>query len=229
MTKWWLGLLGWLAMVWLVACSPGGPDVAAIIPTERPTPTLGEVAAHPTELGSRTATLATSRPGATLQPTVILEPTSESAPAVGLLRLVDRLDDPLGYCVDVSGFGVNLQLDAPLQAHTCKPGSDDQLFAQLGGGLRLERHGRCLVAGATVDGSSVGVAQCDAGAAGQRFGLDADGEIRLVAADGSALCVGVAGGSGEPAGGRNHLRRDLKLHVCDEAKPNLIRWELVKQ
>ena len=28
---------------------------------------------------------------------------------------------------------------------------------------------------------------------------------------GLTLCVGVAGGAGEPAGGRNHLRRDLVL------------------
>lgn len=51
--------------------------------------------------------------------------------AAGLLRLADNLDDPQGYCVDVAGFGANIRLDASLQAHTCKPGSDDQMFAPI--------------------------------------------------------------------------------------------------
>ena len=42
--------------------------------------------------------------------------------------LRDPLDEPEFYCVDVAGFGNNLNLNSPLQAHTCKPGADDELF-----------------------------------------------------------------------------------------------------
>ena len=42
--------------------------------------------------------------------------------------LRDPLDEPEFYCVDVAGFGSNLNLNSPLQAHTCKPGADDELF-----------------------------------------------------------------------------------------------------
>lgn len=45
-----------------------------------------------------------------------------------LIQLVDPLDEPEFYCVDVPGFQDNLRTDRPLQAHTCKPGAADELF-----------------------------------------------------------------------------------------------------
>lgn len=69
--------------------------------------------------------------------------------------LEDPLDEPEFYCVDVAGFGANLNLNGPLQAHICKP---------------------------------------------------------------------VAGGEGQPAGGRSHLRRDLLLAPCADVAPSLSRW-----
>ena len=58
-----------------------------------------------------------------------------STPAVsmadmGLLRTAHPLDEARGYCLDIAGFGATLRLDDPLQAHTCKYGSelDDQRF-----------------------------------------------------------------------------------------------------
>jgi hypothetical protein len=44
-----------------------------------------------------------------------------AAPA--LLRTVEPLDEPRGYCLDISGSGPTLDLEAPLQAHTCKGSS----------------------------------------------------------------------------------------------------------
>ena len=41
-----------------------------------------------------------------------------------LLQLVDALDEPEYYCVDVPGFGRSLNLQSALMAHTCKPGAD---------------------------------------------------------------------------------------------------------
>ena len=153
--------------------------------------------------------------------------------AAGLLRLADNLDDPEGYCVDVAGFGANIRLDAPLQAHTCKPGSDDQMFAPIasddGGVIRLVEYERCLEVSAMESGAALIVTKCDAGAASQRFAFDDEGRLHLVPTDGPALCVGIAGGSGEPAGGRNHLRRDLGMYECESAEPGLIEWELVTQ
>ena len=151
----------------------------------------------------------------------------------GLLRLADNLDDPQGYCVDVAGFGANIRLDAPLQAHTCKPGSDDQMFAPIapadGGGIRLVEYERCLAAAMAESGAEINVVGCDAGVVNQRFNLDSNGRVQLALPDGPGLCLGIAAGQGEQAGGRDHLRRDLLLYDCDSADSALITWELAEQ
>jgi len=43
---------------------------------------------------------------------------ASAAPA--MLRAAEALDEPRGYCLDISGVGPTLDLEAPLQAHTCK-------------------------------------------------------------------------------------------------------------
>ena len=223
MTTWPVWLLGMLVAASLFGCTADQSNDVDSSRAEEPAQAGGAPTPHAAaEPLSHVATEAPPPPTAT-QP-----PTEAPEAATDLLRLVDFLDDPLGYCVDVPGFGANLRLDAPLQAHTCKPGSDDQLFAQIdGGGMRLTRHDRCLTADNPAHGSAVRVATCEAGEASQGFRLDAEGRLRLRTDDGSTLCLGVAGGSGEPAGGRNHLRRDLVLYDCDEADPSLAIWELV--
>ena len=209
-----------LAVAWLIACSADPSRPAEITPTERGERVVNPSAAPPA--GSSGPTLTPSAPTPT-QP-------APPVPATGLLRLADFLDDQEGYCIDVAGFGANLMLDAPLQAHTCKPRSDDQLFSLVDGkGIRLDRHGRCLMAVEVAPDSAVGVSPCDAADAGQDFRLGNDGRIRIQSAEEQALCVGVAEGAGEPAGGRNHLRRDLMLYGCDEADRSLITWTLVEQ
>ena len=239
MRVWILAVWVALAAAWLFACTEDVPDASEVIATEPPTRDTSAATAVPTETPIPTPTLTTLRPTSAPVPFTPTPPQppppprqaeSRASSAPGLLRLEDFLDDPLGYCVDVAGFGANLRLDAPLQAHTCKPGSDDQLFSQRGDdGIRLERHDRCLSASAATAGSAVEVVTCDADAADQNFRLDGDGRVELLTADGSALCLGVAGGAGEPAGGRNHLRRDLVLYRCSEADGSLITWELVAQ
>ena len=172
---------------------------------------------------------------ATIEPTATANPTlaAPTAMPAGLLRLRDDLDDPQGYCVDVAGFGANIRLNAPLQAHTCKPGSDDQLFTPIdavhGGGFRLVVYDRCLAAAIAEPGATVSVAECDSNAATQGFSLADDGRVQLALPDSPALCLGVAGGFGEPAGGRNHFRRDLMLYDCKAADPSLLTWRLAEK
>ncbi|MDA0349915.1 MAG: hypothetical protein O3C43_22380 [Verrucomicrobia bacterium] len=46
-----------------------------------------------------------------------------------MIRLIDPLDEPEFYCVDIPGFRENVQLEAPLMAHTLKRfGSADEMF-----------------------------------------------------------------------------------------------------
>ena len=194
------------------------PTIAVPVPTDTAVPTL-------TPIDTSTPTLGP-------WPTATNIQTATATPA-GLLRLADNLDDPQGYCVDVAGFGANIRLNAPLQAHTCKPGSDDQLFrptdAAHGGGFRLVVYDRCLAAAIAEPGAMVSVAECDSNTATQGFSLADDGRVQLALPDSPALCLSVAGGYGEPAGGRNHLRRDLILQDCKDADLSLITWDLVEK
>ena len=66
-----------------------------------------------------------------------------------LIQLIDPLDEPEFYCVDVPGFGSNLHLGAALMGHTCKPGAEDELFAVNQpnvGNLFMPAYDRCLQA-----------------------------------------------------------------------------------
>ena len=140
-------------------------------------------------------------------------------PSESLVMLEDPLDEPEFYCVDVAGFGANLNVNSPLQAHTCKPGADDEMFAfnrPAQGQLYLVEHDRCLEA----DEGNVYVRSCSESSL-QRFTYGEDKTFRL---EGEDLCLSVAGGEGQQAGGRSHLRRDLLLSACAEVEPNLSRW-----
>ena len=138
-----------------------------------------------------------------------------------LLQLIAPLDEPEFYCVDVLGFRDSLRLDRPLQAHTCKPGADDEIFRfnqPAEGQLLMPAYDLCMEA----EGDLVYIRTC-ADSPAQRFRHDADGAIRT--GDGQ-LCLAVAPGDGEPAGGRSHLRRDLRLVPCAGAERYLSRWIL---
>ena len=135
--------------------------------------------------------------------------------------LQDPLDEPEFYCVDVAGFGNSLNLNAPLQAHTCKPGADDELFIfnhPGPGQFSMDAYDVCLEAGEGV----LYVRACS-DSQNQRFELSGDGLLRLRDSD---LCVAVQSGEGQPAGGRSHVRRDLLLQDCASVEQNLSRWTL---
>lgn len=225
-----------LAMAVFTACAQD-PAISAPPAGTEPAETAETVVGAPTPmLAARLTKMPTDTPipEPTPTPTAAVVPTPvETTLAVGLLRLADNLDDPQGYCVDVAGFGANIRLDAPLQAHTCKPGANDQLFAPLwpaeNGGFRLVEYQRCLAVSEMESRATLVVSDCNIDVENQRIVLNREGHLLLASVVGSKLCVGVASGKGEPAGGRSHLRRDLALYDCDGADPSLIRWELVNR
>jgi hypothetical protein len=138
-----------------------------------------------------------------------------------LIQLIDPLDEPEFYCVDVRGFGSGSQTDRSLQAHTCKPGREDELFLvnrPAEGQLSMPAYELCLEA----EGDSVYIRACSDSAA-QQFTLRSDGTVRT--SEGQ-LCLSVASGEGEQVGGPSHLRRDLLLVDCAEGQRHLARWIL---
>lgn len=145
--------------------------------------------------------------------------------AEGLIELVDPLDEPERYCVDVPGFRNRLNLNAPLMAHTCKPGAADEIFAinkPSSGQLYMPAYDRCASAESDQPGAQVFLKPCDSSPS-QRFSFDSSGKIRLAT---GSVCLAVAGGAGQPTGGPSHLRRDLTLESCESVEASLSKWKL---
>ena len=153
----------------------------------------------------------------------------EEPPSPTLIQLVDPLDEPEFYCVDVPGFRASLNLEGALTAHTCKPAADDELFTvghPLAGNLYMPAYDRCVEADGTTDGADLYLKAC-ADEPLQRFSFN-DGQLRLEPAAGSArntaYCLAVDADDGQPTGGPSHVRRDLFLTPCADADPSLTRW-----
>jgi acetyl esterase len=153
-------------------------------------------------------------------------PVANAAPA--LLRAVHSLDEPRGYCLDIPGSGPNLDLAAPLQAHTCKARDsiDDQLFEATSQN-QIRTHERCMAVAALDSGQPL-VLQACADTRLQRWQL-ADGGLRP--AGRPELCVALAAERGEPWGTPRlispaYRRQALALAPCDatDAPRRAFRW-----
>lgn len=148
----------------------------------------------------------------------------DSAKSGGLIRLVDALDEPEFYCIDLAGWGEHLQLDDPLQAHTCKVRNNaDQLFELADNRLLVSAYDRCLQvagsSGVTLPGSAVLARPCSAENPLQNFGFEAG---KILVGD-TGYCLG-AGEESEEASGPSHLWRTLTVVDCSSS-PALTSWQ----
>jgi len=147
-----------------------------------------------------------------------------------LLRAVDALDEPRGYCVDIPGSGPTLDLEAPLQGHTCKfrDAIADQLFEEAAGQrIQASEYERCLAVEALERGRPLLLRACTDSRL-QRWRL-ANG--RLSPAARTELCVALGAARGEvwgtpPLITPAYRRQTLALAACDEAQAKLqaFRW-----
>ena len=162
---------------------------------------------------------------------VVLSPATGFADA-GLLRTVHSLDDARGYCLDIRGEGATLQLDNPLQAHTCKYGGpiDDQRFERTAtGAIRAPIYDRCLAVASLETGAGLLMRPC-ASAPTQQWSM-AWG--RISPASRPDLCISLSVEKGTPAGtpaliSPVYHRRDVALDRCDDSKEGTqsFRWSL---
>lgn len=144
-----------------------------------------------------------------------------------LTRLVDPLDDPGHYCIDVVGFGSGARFRDALQAHTCKAADNrDQQFTQRTqtGQLYMEEYRLCLQPENLAPGSELYLRECSDSPL-QSFDFFGDGTIRVGEAGPGQLCLAVAPGDGEVIN-PIHMRRDLSIEACDATEPNLMEWLL---
>jgi arylformamidase len=160
---------------------------------------------------------------------VAINPAASYADA-GLLRTIDAPDEPRGYCIDIAGPPARVQLDGPLQAHTCKYGEplDDQRWERTAdGAIRAPRYDRCLAATALEPGAKLLVRPCSS-APEQRWTMT---WARLSPASKPELCIAVAGDKGEPVGTDFWLspvyhERAIGLERCTDARAvsQSFRW-----
>ena len=162
-----------------------------------------------------------------LFPLIPLAIHGESSPV--MIRLVDPLDEPEFYCVDVPGFRQNVQLKAPLMAHTLKRfGSADEMWTMdypNKGQIYASEYGLCIEAASAESGAALMLKE-PSDSPLQRFVFTEEGFILLK----SHLKLGfaVAPGKGDKAGGPSHLRRDMSLMDIAKIDTALKTWKLVK-
>lgn len=143
-----------------------------------------------------------------------------------LIVLVDPLDEPEFYCFDLAGWGQNLQLDDPLQAHTCKTrNAGDQMFHFEDNRLKVSTQDLCVqVAGSTgrtLAGSAVLARPCVEDNPLQDLSFGDDGKVYVGETD---FCIGV-GTVSAAAGGPSHLWRALNVTYCESHDDNLLTWQ----
>ena len=160
------------------------------------------------------------------------EPTQEPGPG-RFIKLVHPLDEPEFYCVDVPGAGRGVNLQAALQAHTCKPlaEADDELFT-LGypgdGQIYMAAYDLCIEADESASGAFLHLRPCSDTPL-QRLVNTRDGPIHLESDTQWVFCLSVAAGEGVPTGGPSHLRRDLALNSCGDPGSPLSTWRVTNR
>lgn len=152
---------------------------------------------------------------------------SDSAAIAGLIRLLDPLDEPDYYCLDVPGAGFSLNLGGALQVHTCKPSAnEDEIFTfnyPAEGQIYMEAYELCVEADSAEAGAALHLQECT-DQPRQRF-VYLEGQLRLRDTDAAMLCLAVATGRGMAAGAV-FVRRDVGLQPCAEVEAALSEWEI---
>ncbi len=148
------------------------------------------------------------------------------------VTLIDKLDEPRGFCFDTLGFQTRARPDEGLQTHSCYSYQGqlavDQAFDadQIPDGtFRLIEFDLCMTLTGTSTGSKFALQPCDGGEL-QHFEHKANGRVVAAAAPGNCVTAGEGpsrhGGGGDPV----HLIRDLTLEVCDGSRDARQQWRL---
>lgn len=140
--------------------------------------------------------------------------------------LLDRIDGVLNhYCIDVNGPPHSMQLDTPLQVHTCYSYQGDLTADQAmntqdiaSGKIRIVAADLCAQLDGTEPGATISLADC-ADTEDQRFELRENGQFASVPYPQMCLTAGPTSSFGGPVDEPNENQaRTLHLQRCgDEA------------
>ena len=146
--------------------------------------------------------------------------------------LVEKLDEPRGYCFDIPGFMTEARPEEGLQIHTCYsyrgPLAVDQAFDGddvSKGAFRIIEYSLCMTAQGHSTENTLSLESCD-GRDSQRFEHQSHGKIESLAIPGNCVTAGEGpsrqGGGGDPV----HLYRELNLEECDGGIDDRQKWRL---
>ena len=146
------------------------------------------------------------------------------------LRVIAPLDEIRGYCLDIPGHLSSVQIESPLQVHTCKHGiwnQDGRFEAAILriGVLRMPHYELCLEAENTSIGARLLLAECNETEL-QTWTFRDSGQIALEGFPQG--CITVEEGPGRDAGGPRYLMKGVGLDTCAQQAINRQLWTTVK-
>ena len=160
----------------------------------------------------------------------IVEPDEEAAyPETAEVYLLNNLNDTRGFCIDMTGYKTNADINKALQAHSCYSYqgsvSVDQGFdvSKISNGeFSLPFFNVCMEVENADSSSGLILRGCDKNPK-QQFVFEDDGKIKPVGS--LSLCLTASddyreGGGGSPV----HLIRDLSMSDCDDSFSTRQRW-----
>ena len=150
------------------------------------------------------------------------------------IYLLNQLDDPRGFCIDIRGHKLKAKIDKGLQAHTCYSYqgkiSPDQGFDS----LKLTKNqfflpffNVCMEASSLTSSTSLRLRQCDYGKL-QNFEWSNKNEIYLISNRNLCLTVGQEQSKKGWGGTPVHLMRNLSVELCSKSLNSYQVWSIRK-
>ena len=146
------------------------------------------------------------------------------------IYLLNKLDDPRGFCIDIKGHKLKAQINKGLQAHTCYSYqgkiSPDQGFNSrklTKNQFILTSFNVCMEASSLTPSANLRLRKCDRNKL-QNFEWSNENKIHLI--DNRKLCLTVDQGQSKKGGGGSpvHLMRNLSLELCTESLNPYQAW-----
>ena len=150
------------------------------------------------------------------------------------IYLLNQLDDPRSFCIDIRGHKLKAKIDKGLQAHTCYSYqgeiSPDQSFNSLEltkNQFILPSFNVCMEASSLVPSANLRLRKCDRNKL-QNFEWSNKNKIRLISD--RKLCLTVDQGQSKKGGGGTpvHLMRNLSLELCNKSLNSYQAWSVRK-
>ena len=150
------------------------------------------------------------------------------------IYLLNQLDDPRGFCIDIKGHKFKAQINKGLQAHTCYSYqgeiSPDQGFNSrklTKNQFILTSFNVCMEASSLTPSANLRLRKCDRNKL-QNFEWSQENKIHLIG--NRKLCLTIDQGQSKKGGGGSpvHLMRNLSLELCTESLNSYQAWGVRK-